>query len=440
MKKNLLSLIVLLGFLTAATDSFDLPAVIDYAQAHSSHFQIIKREYEIDRSKAFQGYGAVLPNLQATYTNSETKIPESALGKTFAQMAGPTANIDPDDISPTKIKTKTTELSASQLLFSFSGLAAWIAAGAAEKLADYNYQDKKEAFFLQVKKSYYDLLIASRMKDVTAKIYEQNKRHAREAEVMFQTGTLAKKDYLDARVAELNSKQQADMMRKNFKLALNSFNNLIGREIEQEIALVTPDVKVIDDTGLTEQDLIDKALRVRPSFKLFKETLRLAEADDINAWGESLPSAYFIYNKQHNEYDVDSQTDGDTETKAISVGWKFFSGGANLHKINEKRNYKEKMVEQEKNVRDLLAIDIKNTLTELRIAGDNVSSAKEALSLAEESQKLAELSFRNGAATQTLYNDAVAQYQAAYANNLKALYDYEYAKNKLNYVVGEKVI
>jgi len=98
------------------------------------------------------------------------------------------------------------------------------------------------------------------------------------------------------------------------------------------------------------------------------------------------------------------------------------------------------MQELEKNTVNMLTIDIKNTLTELRIAANNIDSAKEALALAEESQKIAEISFRNGGATQTVYNDAVTQYQAAYANNLKALYDYEYAKNKLNYGVGEKVL
>jgi len=127
-------------------------------------------------------------------------------------------------------------------------------------------------------------------------------------------------------------------MHKNYSLSCNSFNNLLGRPLDSELILVTPDVEVVMNDGLIEQELINKALQGRPAFKAFKETVRLAEADDINAWGESLPSVYYIYNKQHSEYDVASQTDGDTETKMISAGWKFFSGGANLHKINEKKS------------------------------------------------------------------------------------------------------
>lgn len=438
--KKLLFFIFVFGLLVAETETFSLAKTIEYAKEHSPKYQIIKREREIARAQAFQGYGAVLPNLEASYTDSTRQTPESKTGEQFAKIFGPTANVSADDIFPSRIKTKTTELKGTQLLFGFSGLAAWIAARAAEKLAEYNYLDKQEAFDLEVKKSFYDLQSAKNIKEVAMKLHEQTAKHAKDAGVMYQSNLIAKKDFLDARIGELNAKQNYDTMNKNYLLALRFFNNLIGREINQEINLATYNVQIVSTVNLNSQELVNYAYEHRPAFQAFNETLKLAQADDINAWGESLPSIYYIYSKQNNKYDVDSQTDGDTETQMISAGWRFFSGGANLHKINEKNNYKEKMKEVEKNTKNLLAIEINNNLAELEVAKQNVEIARESLDLSKESLRLAEINFQSGNGTQTQYNDALVQYQGANTNYVRTVYDYEYAKDKLNYSVGKEVL
>jgi outer membrane protein TolC len=202
---------------------------------------------------------------------------------------------------------------------------------------------------------------------------------------------------------------------------------------------------VVDETFLTKNidaaALAEQAYKLRPSFLAFRESVELNKADYLSAWGASLPGLYYIYSKQHNEYDPASlmTTAGDTETWTLSAKWNFFAGGANWFQIHEKANNRDKYREQEKIQRGYILIEIQSALDDLRAQIQNVLAAREQNQLAAESLRIARINFESGNGTSTQLNDALIQRQSSGTNLIRALYDYEYARAKLNYAAGQEI-
>jgi len=408
-----------------------LEETIDYAVKHSPQYQVIYKEKEISRAQGFGGYGAVLPQLSYSYTDAVRQAPV-AEGLIQTSSGGET-------------KTKTTELSAQQLLFSFSGLAAIKAGWSAGKLADYTYADAREQFVLSIKKAFFDLQMAGELQKLNQELAAQTARYARNAEIMYNNAAIARNDLLNAGIQLYEAQKNQTNADKLAAAAGYNFNTLVGLPVTQTITLAMYNVNV-DETLLTRNfdaaGLADAAYKKRPAFLAFREMVELNNADQLNAWGASLPAVYYVYTRQNAEYDPQSlmTADGDTETRAISARWNFFAGGSNWFKIQEKKNNSDKYAEQEKIQRNYVLIEIQSAIDELRAQVQNVMSARAQNKLADEFLRIAQINFDSGNGTATQLNDALIQKQSAGTNLIKALYEYEYARARRHYAAGQEIL
>ncbi len=424
LKKTHFIILLFLFSLCSAAELFTLQGAIDYAIAHSPQYEILKRERAITRSQAFQGYGAVLPNISLTHSNASTKLPIE---------------------SQTNTTTKVTNLSVQQLLFSFSGIAAVKAGNAAKIIAEHNFAEARELFVLAVKRKYYDLQIARQLVAINKVVYDNASQQAKNAEIRYKNGLAPKTYYLDARVTQLNAQRELATTEKNFMLSLQDFNNYIGRELSAELEMVTVDVKIAErsiEQPLLTSELSQTAYEKRPLYLAYLQLVKLAESDNINAWGNSLPQVYYQYSNQDREQIEESafSPNGITETSSVYLSWNFFAGGANWHKIGEKKHSQEKTNLEREILRNNIKIEIESNIREVELAVTNYNSAVESAALAAESLKLVQLSFKEGLATNNDFNSALSSYMRAQTAKAKAGFDYYYAIDKLNYSVGAKVI
>lgn len=417
----------------SGAQTLTLDETIDYAIKHSPQYKVIYKDREISRAQSFAGYGAVLPQLSYSYSDAGRKSPVS---DELMSMG-----LGSDDAT----KTKTTELSAQQLLFSFSGAAALKAGMSTGKLADYTYADANQQFMLSVKKAFFDLQMARELQELNRKLAVQTAQYARNAEIMFDNGLIARNEMLNAQIQLYEAQKNQTNADKLAAAAGYNLNTLIGMPVTQTVTLSAYNVEVDESLLARNFDagvLAAEAYAKKPAFLAFRELVELNKADQLNAWGASLPALYFVYSKQHAEYDPQSlmTPDGDTETQAISARWDFFAGGSNLFKIHEKKNNSDKYAEQEKIQRNYVLMGIQSAVDDLRAQVQNVLSAREQDALAEESLRIAQINFESGNGTATQFNDALIQKQSAATNLIKAMYDYEYARANLNYAAGQEIL
>ncbi|GBR75837.1 type I secretion outer membrane protein TolC [Candidatus Termititenax persephonae] len=431
----LLSLLCAAG-LAGELSVLTLDDALDYALKHSPRHKIIYKDREISKSQARQGYAAVLPQLSLGRSETTAQTPQPDLDPAMQAMLGGGND---------ETKTQVEEFSGQQLLFSFSGLAAAGASWSAEKLASYVYADAREQFLLSVRKAFFDLQAAESMRLLATDMTEQLETYARNAEIMFANGVIARKDLLDVRIQLYGAQKNLTNVQKAAAAARYGFNTMLGLPVQQDTRLVTYNVEIAGGLGRQDWDaaaLTKAAYRLRPSYLALQEAVWLAQVDHFNSWGSSLPAVYYVYNKRKTSYDPESMLSpsGETETQTISAQWNFFAGGANWFKIHEKANSSDKQKEQLKLAQDSLLAEIQGSLDDVKALAQNVLLAQEEEALAEESLRIARVDFESGNGTATQFNDALIQRQSAGNNLIRALYDYEYARARLNYAAGQNIL
>ena len=90
--------------------------------------------------------------------------------------------------------------------------------------------------------------------------------------------------------------------------------------------------------------------------------------------------------------------------------------------------------------RNYVLMEIQSAVDDLRAQVQNVLSVRAQDTLASESLRIAQINFESGNGTATQLNDALIQKQGAGTNLIKAMYDYEYARARLNYVAGQEIL
>ncbi|MDR1114391.1 MAG: TolC family protein [Candidatus Margulisbacteria bacterium] len=423
--------------------TFSLEHSIEHALQHSPRHKIIYKDREVSKDQARQGYAVALPQLSLGYTEATVKTPQSDTptipDPTMQALLG-AMSTDKDET-----KTKSEEFSGQQLLFSFSGLGAVGASWSAGKLANYVYDDASAQFVLSVRKAFFDLQAANDMQKLAADLATLTDTYARNAEIMFENGLVSRKEMLDVRIQAYDAQKNLTNASKAAAAARYNFNTTIGLPVDAAVQLVTHNVEIAEDILAQNFDaaaLTEDASRLRPSYLAAQEAVWLNQIDHFNAWGSSLPALYYSYNKKKTDYDPETMmtASGETETQAISAQWNFFAGGANWFKIHEKANNSDRQKEQLKLARSYLLMEIQSSLDDVKAQAQNILTARAQDSLAAESLRIARIDFESGNGTATQLNDAVIKQQSAGNNLIRALYDYEYARAKLNYAAGQNVL
>jgi outer membrane protein TolC len=132
--------------------------------------------------------------------------------------------------------------------------------------------------------------------------------------------------------------------------------------------------------------------------------------------------------------------DGNSETWALSARWNFFAGGSNWFRIHEKKNNSDRHAAMEKMQRNFVLMEIQSAIDDLRAQVQNVLGARVQDSLADESLRIAQINFESGNGTATQLNDALIRKHGAGTNLIRAMYDYEYARARLNYAAGQRIL
>jgi outer membrane protein TolC len=425
-------------FLAAAAgaQTFTLEQSIDYALQHSPQRKIIYKDREISKAQARQGYAVALPQLSLGHSETTAKTPQPEVDPGMQALLGESKN---------ETKTKSEDFNGQQLLFSFNGLATLGMSWSSGKLADYVYADADAQFVLSVRRAFFDLQAANAMQNLAADLAVLTSAYARNAEIMFESGLTSRKEMLDVRIQAYEAQKNLTNAAKAAAAARYNFNMVIGLPISETVQLVTYNVEVAADILTKNFDaaaLTEDAYRLRPSYLAAQEAVWLNQLDHFNAWGSSLPAVYYAYNRKKMSYDPESMMSpsGETETKTVSLQWNFFAGGSNWFKIHEKANSSDRQKEQLKLARSGLLMEIQNALDDVKAQAQNILTARAQDALAAEALAIARIDFESGNGTATQLNDAVVKQQSAGNNLIRALYDYEYARAKLNYTAGQNIL
>ncbi|HTY12831.1 MAG TPA: TolC family protein [Candidatus Omnitrophota bacterium] len=289
--------------------------------------------------------------------------------------------------------------------------------------------------------AYFALLKADEFVKLSNESLDMAKSHLSQVQAMISAGVATRSDLLRAEVQVANSEVALTKANNGFELAKGSLNNVMGQPIDAQISFSDQEHTSTQATAPGLSDLTDTAFKYLPDWKMFKMAGDIA---DQNVWVQR--SAYvptlmlsgstgdqITY---YPSYTTDVRNWSITGSASITL----FDGLGIQNRIREAEANLDAQKASEENVRNGIILSVRNALLDFNAAEQTITSAKKAVDLAEENDKVSELRYKSGVATNIEVLDAQVALTQARSNYSQALFDLEIAKAKINKSVGQEVL
>ncbi|MBN3032488.1 MAG: TolC family protein [Candidatus Saganbacteria bacterium] len=337
--------------------------------------------------------------------------------------------------------TKNFQASLSQPLFVAALLPGYGLARKGAELADQDLRKISLETAFSVTQAYFSVIKAGRSVKLAQESKEMANSHLKQVRTMVSAGVATRADFLRAEVQVANSDVALTKARNALELAKDAFNNVLGNDLEQPVELEEEGFAG-EVANLPEyKTLLSQAFASRPDWQqyllatgLSQDNLRLAQTEYfptvmLNAASGNQSVENPLYSSSASSWSV-----------AGAASWKLFDGLGRENRIKEASANLEAQKATEEQVRNGVALEVRDAYLTLKSALDMIGSMRKAVDSAEESYKVSNLRFASGAGTNLEVIDAQVSLNQARYNLLQALFDVEVAKAKINKVVGKEVL
>ncbi len=286
------------------------------------------------------------------------------------------------------------------------------------------------------KAAFYGFLLAEEFVRVAEEAVEVAEKHFKNVQRLYDVGMASKFDLLRSEVELANLKPQLIKSRNNLNIAELNLKTLLGLDLSQSI-----EIKGELRFELFEPDLeasINKALMKRPELsqmgyqkKMAGEMLKLARASRLptvalsgtyNYWADRLN---FKEDTWQNYYAVN-----------VALTIPVFNGFSTAAKVAQSKAMIRELGFLNKGLEDMVKFEVREALLRLNEAKESLLSQGKNVEQAEESLRIAEISFAEGMITTLDVSSVQAALTQAKTNYSQALYDYVMSLAQLDKAMG----
>jgi outer membrane protein len=393
-----------------------------------------QKKLEAANARLSQAVGAFFPTVQVNGSYTQAYTRPSALQVTI----GPTTEIFITGTNDTNT-IKSIGASASQPLFV---AALWPGMKIAQRGVDVASEDLRrtvQSTSYNVAVAYYGLLSADKFVKVSADSLAQAESHRDQVEALLRNGVATRADLLRAEVQVANSEVALTKAKNGDELAKDSFNNVLGRDIDTPVDL-TEDLSEKAPALPDYQMLLTAAFANRPDWKQFIYGKQVAAENLSVAQTGYLPT--LMLNGKIGDQIIDYtgyHSDVNSWSVTGAASWTLFDGLGLQNRIREASANLDAQTATEEQVKDAIALEVRGAYLDLKTGVETIDSSKKAVDFADESYKVSSLRFNSGVGTNLEVIDAQVALTQAKTNYLSALFNLEVAKAKINNVVGQEV-
>jgi outer membrane protein TolC len=427
-----LSLIFAMLLLAPAysADTMNLKSSIDIAMNNSPSMIEASEKLRAADARLGQAFGAILPNLSVS----------GNIGNAYQQpyqveFGAMSAEAGTDETAYTSGYTFTL---TQPLFMGGKLLSALDIAKASYNSEKENYRAAQRGLSYDVLYSYYGVLRAQKLSDLAEEALALAKAHLAQVKAMYSAGITTKADVLRSDVQVSNSEQDYTKAKNGFELAKNSFNNTLGRGLDEPVEIAerefTSDSVSID----AYSDLVILAMKSRPEWLSFEYSKLISEKSVNIAYGNYWPNIMLVGTSGNakRDYPTYVDTDQNSWTAMAQANWTLFDGLATPAKVDEADANHKAMLANEIKVKNNILLDIKNANLTLSSATDVLTSAKKEVASAVENYSIAEQKYKNGVGSNLEVIDAQVARTRAKTDLYQAQFDLQIAKAKLNKAIG----
>ena len=414
------------------TRPLSLDEIVRLATTRNLQVAQARESWKAARGGRTSAWAGLLPNLQGTV----------AYNRTTQKYGGPVINTQTGQVYTGQTSDNySLGLNGGMNLVDLPSIYSFRGAGQSLAAAGHDFDDAVQSIVLSVKQQYYAFTQSQELARVAQDSYTLRTEQQRRAESLFQLGSVAKSDVLQAQVnlstaerEKIGAENQIDQERA--RLAM-----MLALPVDSRLEVEPP--APVDETAPmpTESELGALAERQRPDLQRAAAALEAARSSERAARFQRWPSlgGSYSYAKQNDNGASQLFRNLDQDARwgfSIGLSQTIFDGlqtKGSIQRGTADRRAKEQALAQQ---RLQAALDIRESLLGLKNASEWIRSAREGVSLAEESARLQKALYEAGGGTLLEWNNAQVELTRAKVAVVEAEASYHMAEAALERAVG----
>lgn len=425
-----ITITMLMATSALAEQNLTLEKAIQIALENNKSIQSSKVNLESAKSRIIQARSGFLPRLgfNGTYTwlekSQAMKIPAGVFGPEPVSM---TLDFTSDYVGAFSLTQPLFTGGRIQQGYKITELGL--------KSAQEDYKNQEQKVIFSVKKSFYNLLFAQNIVEVTREALSLAQEHARIIKVRYDAGEVSQFDLLRAEVEVANLNPQLIKAKNGVNLVSLVFKNILGINMEEEVRI---DGKF--QAEKFEQSVgqcLKTALENRPEIALLNYQKDIANRSVKLARANNLPSLSAVVNYQLLSQELfDRKKWQDTYSGMLVLSIPLFDGFYTRGKVKEARAALQSVEIGEKQLKDGIELEVRQAYLELMEANEIIISSQENVKQAQKSVDIAEDQFAQGYVTSLDVMSSQLALTTAKTNYIQALHDQVVAMAKIDQAMG----
>lgn len=309
------------------------------------------------------------------------------------------------------------------------------------ELAVEQARSSKIAMVNQVKKSYYNVLLANDSYQVFKESYDNAMQNYLDIKKKYEQGTVAEFDLIRADVTVKNSEPNMLQAQNALTLAKWQLKALLGMDLDTGIEcsgtltdyenelfadFLSTDTTLANNTDLKQLDIQSKQLGKTLLMQKF-DYLPTLSLTGLYQW-TSMNNDFKFKDYRWNPYSV----------IGVSLSIPIFTGGSKYYKIRQTRVSMEQLNLQREDTERNLQLAVKQNIDNMNTCVKQFDAARKGVEQAERGYLISQKRYDTGAGTLLEMNDAELALTQARLNFNQAIFNYIVAKSDLEKIMGQE--
>ncbi len=444
------------GFTARAQETtINLDEAIDIALQSNKQIKISELEVKKARAAVSEAFGYALPSVDVsaglTRFLEKPRVPfpdfQSLLGNSVYSILFNEGVLpfDPAKFRPLETKLQSfaqtnnyeASITLTQIIFNSAVFRGIGASAIYLNLAKERLKATVSETVLNVKNSFYGVLLLKEMLKITQERLQNAEENLRNLKSMNEKGLVSDFDVL-----------QVEVQVENIKPKLIELQNaLLKAKDGLKITLGISQHDKIDVTGKFDYNfvnyesdslLISEAMENNYNLKVLRLKKQVddefVEIDRSDYWPTIALFGNYKFAGSSDSWDFQNYT---SSMIGINFSINLFKGRRVVNKVEQSEIAAFQTLEQIALTEDFLRLQIKEKLNELKQIQSQIEALDRNVSLAEKAYDIAKVKYREGSATQLEVKNADVELSLAKTNRIKAVHDYVLAQAQLENLLGK---
>ncbi len=457
--KRITTLIICIG-LGLSSFAYGQPRVItldeavDIALRNNRDIGIASMEVRKSRAAVREAFGYALPTVDVNGNFShfvdKPRMPfpdfEALLGNATYAILFDEGVIprDEDKFKPIATRLQSfaqtnnyeSQIQVTQPLFNSTVFRGIGASRRYHNLAEEELQRTISSTILDVKRSFYAVLLTKEMYAIALASFENASDNLRNVKAAFEQGLVAEFDLLQAEVQVENIRPMVLQSENALKNASDGLKIVLGIDQETGIDVAGEMVYYAEPVPDADQTIAEanrrnygiKALEIKKDVD--RAFIHYYESE---YWPVLYAFGNYTYAGSGERYNFQNYS---SSIVGVTLSFNLFNGGRTRQRVQQARvtmNQTEKQLHQ---YRDYVAMQVKSKINDLRRVQSILEAQERNVELAARAYEIAVVRYREGTGNQLEVQNADIALRQARTNRLNSVYDYIIARAELDHLAG----